>query len=184
MTSVEEHVKQRARPKTVGWWEPRWSFVPRELRHFNKSFSPKASLRIAGVSAVVTLALYLIVELALRPALPALQIDWPTTLAQVIAGFALILAYLFAICLLLPPYISVSSKRVQIQHGEHVQVITHEQIRVVHFVIRRSGRHFIRVETATTSRRIGISPKVSLDALADHVGEKIVVHDRRRDKTC
>lgn len=173
-------MKQRSMPKAVVWWEPRWSFAPKNLREFRRALAPKACLRIAIVSTIATFALYVVVELTLRPAMPALQFNWPKAFAQSIAAMAACLAIILGLSITVPERISVSSKRILIQLAEHAQAYKHGDIKAVHLVFRSNGRHFIRIETGTTCRRIGLSPKVPVNALAELLGDKIVIHDRRQ----
>lgn len=174
-------MKKDHRPKTVGWWEPRWSFAPKNLREFRRALAPKACLHIAIAAAIATVALYIVVELTLRPAMPALQFNWPKAFAQSVAAIAACLAVFLGLSVTVPDYISVSSKRILIQQGGHAEAFKHGDIKAVHRVFRSNDRHFIRVETGTTCRRIGLSPKVSVNALAELLGDKIVIHDRRRN---
>lgn len=169
-------MKKDHSPKTVSWWEPRWSFAPKNLREFRRALAPKACLRIAIAAAIATFALYVVVELTLRPAMPALQFSWPKAFAQSVAAMAACLVIILGLSITVPERISVSSKRILIQQGEHAQAFKHGDITVVHLVFRSNGRHFIRVETGMTCRRIGLSPKVSVNALAELLGDKIVIH--------
>ena len=136
-------------PKPVGWWEPRWSFAPRALRKFRMAFPIASCLRILIYAAVVTLFIYLAIELFLRPAMPAIQFNWLAAFAQGIGGITVYIAGFLGMQWTIPPRITVSKKGIMIQSGQHVTLVKHEHIRAVHFVFRRNGRHFLRVESST-----------------------------------
>lgn len=155
--------------------------MPAFVRASRTSFRPAACLRIALASAAVTLAVYAAAEIWLRPAMPAFQFNWLNGLANSIGGFLFMVAIIFVIRTVIPPRITVTRKGIIEQHGEDARLIKHADIIVVHVVLRRDDRHFIRVETAKHSRRFGLGSGVSLFALEDHFGDKLVVHDRRRE---
>ncbi|HEX5442509.1 MAG TPA: hypothetical protein VFW87_01710 [Pirellulales bacterium] len=115
--------------------------------------------------------------------MPALQFNWFFAFLMGTAGIAVCLLFLFGFYAAIPPRVTVSSKNVAIQHGQVISVFKHADIKAVHHVFRSNGRHYLRIETVKSQRRIGLSPKVSLDALAEHFGEKVVVHDRRKGKS-
>lgn len=172
--------RTKLRSKSVGWWEPRWSFVPRTLRELQDAFPAAGYFRILLVSAIATLALFGIVEFFVRPGLPALQFNWFAAFAQGVGRIAVYLAALAAFSVAIPPRITVSAKGVMRQVGQAVRFVKREEIRAVHVVLRRGDRHFIRIEKAKGSLRIGLSRKVSLLALEEHFGDRVVVHDRRK----
>lgn len=168
------------RLKSVGWWEPRWSFVPRTLRELQDAFPIAGGLRILLASAIATLALFGIVEFLVRPGLPALQFNWFAAFAQGVGRITVYLAALAALSITIPPRITVSAKGVMRQVGQAVRFVKQEDVRVVHVVLRRGDRHFIRIEKVKGSLRIGLPRKVSLLALEEHFGDRIVVHDHRK----
>jgi hypothetical protein len=167
------------RPKTIGWWEPRWSYVPRIIRETREIFAPPSCLRIALASAAVVLAIYIAVEFWLRPAMPAFQFNWLGAFANGIGGICAFLALHLVLQVVIPPRVTITKRGVARQHAQAASVTKHGDIAAVHLVLRRDDRHFIRVENAKHSRRFGLGRGVSLFALEDHFGDKLVVHDRR-----
>lgn len=167
-------------PKAVSWWEPRWSFAPRTLRELRAAFPAAACVRILIASAVAAAAVFGVVEVFVRPGLPALQFNWIAAFAQGVGRTAAYIACMTCLWLAIPPWITVSHRGVLQQVGQIARFFKRQDIRSVHVVLRRDGRHFIRIEKAKGAMRLGLSRKVSLLALAEHFGNQLVVHDRRR----
>lgn len=178
--SLEGRTKHSTtRPKSFGWWEPRWSYVPRMLREIREIFAPQSCLRIVLVSAALVLAIYVAVELWLGPAMPAFRFNWLGAFAKGIGGIGVLLALHIILHVAIPPRVTISKRGIARQHGQAVRVTKHGDITAMHLVLRRVARHFIRVETAKRSQRIGLGRRVSLLALEERFGDKLVVHDRR-----
>jgi len=136
--------------------------------------------RILWFAAVVSVALYLVVEFAIRPKLPALQFNWFLGFAAGVGGItAQITAYL-VLMLVIPPRISINRKGISIQGGQSVRFFKHDQIESVHFVFRHNGRHFIRIHTLTYQRRVGLTKHIAMTYFDQFLNNKIVVHDRRQ----
>lgn len=169
------------RPKSLGWWEPRWSYVPPMLRETREIFAPQSCLRIALVAAAVLLAIYIAVEFWLRPAMPAFQFNWLGAFAKGVGGIGVFLALHVILHIVIPPRITITKRGIATQHGQSALLTKHGDIIAVHFVLRPEDRHFIRVETAKHLRRFGLGRRVSPFALEDHFGDKLVVYDRRRE---
>jgi hypothetical protein len=162
--------------KTIWWWEPRWSHCASVRSEWRELVQLDLWMRVIAVSALATGAIAGVVEVFLRPQLPALQFDWFAALLKSISAIAACLAVHVVLRLAIPSTVSLRPKGISIQWGESVRWFPNEKIISVHLVLRERRRHYLRIVTERGMTRVGIGWRVNLDQVAEFLAGKLVVH--------
>ena len=166
-------------PTRVFWWEPRWSFVPRELREFRSSLRLGSWLRIVAVSAVVTIAIALVANATI----PGLQFPWTAAFAVSIAAMVVILFMVMVLLAAVPPLVFITPKGFgwwwppMLHHG--FVYFKRSDLKSVTLTVRDDGMHYVRFRTNRFCKRVGVGRRVRLDRLLEMFGDSLIVRDRR-----
>jgi hypothetical protein len=171
------------KPTRMIWWEPRWSYFPREFREFRSVFRLRSWLRIVVVSAVVVVAIAVLANVLM----PGLQFNWLGAFAISVAAIAGILLVFLVLSITIPPLVFITRSR----FGWWWPPLLHEgfsyykcsDLQSVTVTLRDDGKHYLRFRTKRFCKRIGLSPRVNLSQLLDLFGDQLVVRDRRRHST-
>jgi hypothetical protein len=160
-------------PKSVSWWEPRWSFVPRIRHEFRIPL--RKWIRIFVVSGLVTVLLAVIV----RACLPNLPFNWFLNFLYAVAatvGYLVIARWFYSI---LPPHVTLHRKGITVVHGNNATCFRNTAIKAVNLVFHDARRIRMWITIEKLSRHVGVSPKVNFSTVAALLGDKLTVHDRR-----
>lgn len=152
-----------AKPSRIIWWEPRWSFVPRELRRFRSSFALRSWLRIAVVSTLAAVA----IAFFANALVPGLQFNWLAALAISILAIAGIQLALLILVITIPQLVFI------IEDGfgwwwpgllhDGFSYFKRSDFQSVTITVRDDGKHYLRLRTNQLCKRIGLSRRVNLD---------------------
>lgn len=170
----------RRKPNRIIWWEPRWSFVPREVREFRSSFRLRSWLRIILVSYTAVVAIAIIANAVV----PGLKFNWLGAFFASIAAIVGFLLILLALVTTIPPLVFIT----EYGFGWWWPVLLHDgfsyfkrsDLQSVTITVRDDGKHYLRLRTKRFCRRIGLGRRVDLNDLVGLFGDLLVVRDRRR----
>jgi hypothetical protein len=168
------------KPSRMMWWEPRWSFVPRELHDFQKSLPLRSWLRIIIVSAAIVVPIALIANALM----PGLQFNWLGAFAISVASIVGILLVFPILMVSIPPLVFITENG----FGWWWPPLLHDgfsyfkriDLQSVTITVRDDGQHYLRFRTSRLCKRIGIARRVNLDNLLELFGDCLVVRDRRQ----
>ncbi len=171
-----------SKPTRIRWWEPRWSFVPRELRGFQKAVPLRSWLRIMVISAAITVA----VALLANAFMPNLQFNWIGAFLISVAASMGIVAAMPLLVITFPRLVFVTETEVgwwwpPLLH-DGVTCIKRADLKSVTLTIRDDEKRYLRFQTHKRRKRIGVARNVELESLCDMFGELLIVRDRRRGR--
>ncbi len=150
-------------PKSLWWFEPRWSYWPRLIKEVSTILQLKTWLRIVAIVILLTVLL----ASAVKRALPDFQFDWAGRLAMSIGGLVLGLAGCLGAYWLIPPIIRVHAKGISRQQGQGASWRLRADIRRLTIDTTDPGRPRLSIEaTGKKPFECGIATKVSVAALA------------------
>ena len=162
-------VAQSKGPKSLWWFEPRWSFRPRLKRELTGLVQFKLWLRVLAVVILLTVLL----AYALKRKMPNLEFDWERNLAASIGLLIASIGCFAGLMWFIPPTIRIDSKGISRQFGQQVYWLLRPEIRRVTIDITDPSRPFLNVETmAKKTLECGFGPKVSPEALATFLRKK------------
>lgn len=167
-------------PKTLTWYQPRWSYVPQLWDTlFTHLLNARTLSRIVGVSLVVGGLLVI----GVKWWVPGIQLP---PLWQMLFVFpALVFLMLFQTLLLtiIPPSVAIRRKQIVIAHGQHATGIPADQIIAawltfhaglkIRLKIRFHGRKAVRTVN------VGVSPKIDFQRLNELMPVEVIVRDAR-----
>jgi hypothetical protein len=170
-------------PTRIRWWEPRWSFVPRELREFQKSFRMRSWLRIIVISAAITGAIAVLANAFI----PNLQFNWITAFLISVAAIIGIMVVMPVLVVTFPQLVFVTEKGCgwwwpPLLH-DGITYIKRADLKSVTLTIRDDERHVLRFRTNKFCKRIGVARNVKLESLLGMFGDLLIVRDRRHGGT-
>jgi hypothetical protein len=162
------------------WWEPRWSFVPRECREFQKSLPLRSWIRIIVAFAVILIPVGFIINANV----PGLQFNWIAAFFISIAIVASIHLRFLLVAVIMPHLVVISREGIRLGFApggdDSRSLIRRSEIKLVRLTFHNDGRHYLRFQTDQGCRRIGLVPHVNLDTLHELLGDDLIIRDCRR----
>lgn len=157
-----------SRPKKSIWWfEPRWSFVPRLFHDIQDARLVWALLRALLVSTVIAAGIAFVVTLNF----PRVKLNWPLMYTQAVILILFLIATHLVYALAVPPIVSITRQR-------------SEEIESVNLIVYNEERIAIWLTLPDRCCRYGVSTRVKLRDLAELLGDKLTVHDHRQSCHC
>lgn len=162
-------------PRSVSWWEPRWSFVPRIRRELRTLISPRLWLRVLALVTIIVVPLAAFVQAHV----PGLQFNWSLALLKSIGLFGLYISAISIMLMLLPPRITVNHRGISVQHGNSARCCTLAKTEGVNLTLHSDEKCRLWITCANRSRCYGLPTSVDVASLRAILGEKLTVHDYR-----
>ena len=161
---MESH---NAKPKSVHWFEPKWSYRPRLKAELSQILNLKMWLRIMSVIVLLTVAL----AYAVNRAVPDLEFNWFAALATGIGALAIGMTGMATVLWFVPPQITINHKAISRQQGQSSHSILPGNIRCITIDTTNPARPLLHVETADRPLECGVAVKVSPLILAQFLRE-------------
>jgi hypothetical protein len=150
-------------PKSLWWFEPRWSYRPRLKKEVIAIMQIKMWLRIVAIVTLLTALL----AYWLKRALPDVEFDWAAQLALSIGVMVLGLVCMLGFVWFIPPILGVSAKGISRLQGQHASWRWRADIRCLTIDTTDPARPRLNIEAAGRKLfQCGIATKVSAAALA------------------
>jgi hypothetical protein len=147
-------------PKSLWWFEPRWSYVPRVKGEMSFLFLVQFKMWLRVLVEVILLTALL--AYYVKREIPDLDFDWAGNLAFVIGAFILALGGFVALSFILPPIVAIKSAGVTRQEGQHAIWRRRADIRRITIDVTDPSRPLLKIEAAGKKPfESGISAKVS-----------------------
>ena len=156
------------KPKSLQWFEPSWSFRPRLKQEWTRVMDLWMWVRVF----VVALLLVVLLASFVTRAVPDLQFDWTYAFIVAFGGIVLSIAAYFAFLWFVPPSVSINTKGVCLQQGDHAGWLRHSDIRCI--ILDRTLLEKPRLCVQAAGKRefdCGIASKIGLDSLAAFLRE-------------
>jgi hypothetical protein len=171
-------VNKRIKPiRSISWWEPRWSFIPRMKNELRVLLSPRTWLRIACLTMIVVA----VIIVATDALVPNLQFDWAGALLKSVGVLLLQLTLISGVLFLVPPRITVNRRAIVVQHGNSTRSFAQGKVDGLNLSLHDGGQLRLWVTCRGRSRCYGLPRSVDIAALRAILGEELVVHDYRDD---
>ncbi len=167
-----------AKPKSVQWFEPKWSYRPRLKTELCQILNLKMWLRIASVVVLLTVALAFVI----KRTVPDLEFNWIAALAKGIGGLAIGMTGMATVLWFFSPTIKIWNKGIMRQQGSSHHMLLLSDIRQISVDATNPSQQWLRVETVKKPFECGIADKISPTDLAQwlresfpeiHVSEKL-----------
>jgi len=134
----------------IWWCEPRWHYVPKQIRGF-RTILPLKRLRLCFlVFGLITI----VIALAMKIWLPNLQFDWLKAFVTSIAAFLGMMLLHLVVHNVVPPIVSIDRHGVRYSHGQTGMIFKHEDIFQVRLSFFSGGRIRMRIRTDNDRGRV------------------------------
>ncbi len=169
-------------PTRICWWEPRWSFVPRELSEMQKSVSMRSWLRIIVIFAAIMVAIAVLANTFI----PNLQFNWISAFLICVAAITGFMVTMPILIVTFPQFVFVTVKGFGWWWppllNDGLTYIKRTDLKSVTLTVRNDGKHYLRFRTKKLCKRIGLARNVKLESLLDVFGDLLIVRDRRHHR--
>ncbi len=150
-------------PKSLWWFEPRWSYTPRLKKEIWEMFQIKMWLRILAIVILLTV----LIAYFVNRAIPDFEFEWAARLAFIIGAMALSLVCYLGLFWVIPPIIGVNGRGVSRQGQGHISWRLRADIRRITIDSTDPARPLLHIEASGKKTiECGIAMKVSVANLA------------------